>query len=114
MFSSLHTIFNTSKIDKNNYKAKKINTYRESFQKTHYKQVEQLKQIKKISSEIIKKVDLDETFFVKEKIKEYESSIPESIFDIDYHSLIDPTLIQFDLNNSLFIKDRNLLPSVSN
>jgi hypothetical protein len=73
MFSNLNTIFNNSKIDKRNYKAKKMQTYRDSLQKTYRKQQQQLEKINKIPEEIVKKVDLDDSIFIEEKMKNLEA-----------------------------------------
>jgi hypothetical protein len=101
MFSKLQDIFNTSKIDKKNIKIKNIKNYIKYLKKTNFKQHKQLEKINEIPSEIIKKVDLNNSFFVEEKIKELENRVPEPFFDINFE--LDPTIIQFDLNQSLFV-----------
>jgi hypothetical protein len=74
MFGHLHTIFNTSKIDKTNTKNKQMQNYIESLKKTQVKQQQQLEKIKKLSTEITQKVNLDNSYFIDEKINNIQSS----------------------------------------
>jgi hypothetical protein len=101
MFSKLQDIFNTSKVDKKNIKIKNIKNYIKYLKKTNFKQHKQLEKINEIPSEIIKKVDLNNSLFVDIKIKELENRVPEPFFDISFE--IDSNFIQFDLNQTLFV-----------
>jgi hypothetical protein len=104
MFTNLNNIFNSSKIDKRNVKIKNMKSYIETFLNTQSNEKHQLEKINQIPKEINNKVSLNESFFIDEKIKDLQNSIPEPFFDIHY--TIDPNVVHFSSDQTLFTDER--------